>query len=366
MEKIVVAGVEIQFNDLSEQSQEKLYFQEKEKFEMEVVKSQYANIRRLLIKDEKTSSNTLDEIFKVETEIYGNAQNIVALWNHPNFEKNDEKRKTLATSDSWEIRKIATEDEESSSKLLNEMYRNEIQGEYNEEIIEAILYNPNFQMEKETLKVLAKSEEWDDRLEAAKYDGEETSSEFLNEMYRNEIQGEHDEDVILAILNNTKFQMEKETLKVLAKSKKWEDRLEAAKYDGEETSSEFLNEMYRNEIQGEGNDDVEDAILNNLIFKMEEETWNILAKSPYWQDRIRAAKEESASSEQLQKMYLTETEEKVLKAIELNLSQKISKTSTTLNAIQKRQILNVLKELKHSKKKKPLSQYLEQILEIIG
>ena len=305
MEKIVVAGVEIQFNDLSEQSQEKLYFQEKEKFEMEVVKSQYANIRRLLIKDEKTSSNTLDEIFKVETEIYGNAQNIVALWNHPNFEKNDEKRKTLATSDSWEIRKIATEDEESSSKLLNEMYRNEIQGEYNEEIIEAILYNPNFQMEKETLKVLAKS-------------------------------------------------------------KKWEDRLEAAKYDGEETSSEFLNEMYRNEIQGEGNDDVEDAILNNLIFKMEEETWNILAKSPYWQDRIRAAKEESASSEQLQKMYLTETEEKVLKAIELNLSQKISKTSTTLNAIQKRQILNVLKELKHSKKKKPLSQYLEQILEIIG
>lgn len=81
---------------------------------------------------------------------------------------------------------------------------------------------------------------------------------------------------------------------------------------------------------------------------------------------MRAAKEESASSEQLQKMYLTETNEEILKAIEDNLLQKISKTPTTLNAIQKRQIWNVLKELKHSKTRKPLSQYLEQILEIIG
>lgn len=43
-----IRGVEMQFNDFSEEVQEKLYLQDKMQFEADVAKSQYCNIRRLL------------------------------------------------------------------------------------------------------------------------------------------------------------------------------------------------------------------------------------------------------------------------------------------------------------------------------
>ena len=193
---------------------------------------------------------------------------------------------------------------------------------------------------------------------------EESSSKFLNEMLRNEVEGKKNLHVIKAIWTNSNFQMEKETLEVLAKSNDWHDRKMAAK--AKESSSKFLNEMLRNELQGEHDSNVINAILDNPNFQMEEETSRIPAKSTVKEYRKMVAKAKCISNETLQEMYLVETDEEILDIIELNLLRRSNITTTTLTTIQKRQIFEVLKEVKVSKNRIPLVNYLKQIFEIIG
>lgn len=246
MEKILVKGVEVQFNDLTEEMQEKLYLERKAEFEKEAAKSQYAEIRRLIINEDEIDLVVLDEAFNVETKIYGNEenQNLNLIWKHPKFEKNDDKRKILAESDNWSFRMLPAEDEGSSSEFLNQMLRDEIQNDCDRVVVDAIINNPNFKMEEETRKMLAKSDN-------------------------------------------------------------------------------------RNH-------------------------------------RIIAVKDEGSSEEFLENMFWKETDEDVLEAIEVKLLSKISKKSVTLNVVQKRNILKVLRSVKKDKKKQPLAEYVKEIVDIIG
>lgn len=71
MEKFVVNGVEVSFNDLSGRVQKEMYLKDKKKFAKDAIKSQHSLIRTLVLEDEETSSEVLDEGFKQETEMYG-------------------------------------------------------------------------------------------------------------------------------------------------------------------------------------------------------------------------------------------------------------------------------------------------------
>lgn len=427
MEKLLVNGVEIAFDDLSSKAQEKLYLQNKEKFQKEAIESKESGIRKLVVKDEECEVAILDEIFRIETEIYKDSGNLWLIWNHPKFQKTDEKKKKLLESDSAEIRKLLAQDKESSSEMLNKLLCNELQNETCSRayVVDTILDNPKFQVEEETLKVLSKSKYLDHQLYVAKR--EDVSSELLNEMLRDELQKEEIQsiDIKIVILKNPKLQMEEETLKLLSQSEDWEDRLKVAKC--KDTSSELLNKMFRIEIQNEEYQygAVEEAILNNPKLQMEEKTFKVLAKSENWDERLMAAKREDASSEFLndmlrnelhgeedddvinailnnskfnmddetrkvlvksdifdyhkmvienagtskqflEEMCLNETDRILLDMIEDELFSRISKNTVTLNVLQKKKILKLLKELRYSRKRKPLTKYLEKILEIIG
>lgn len=361
MEKMVLEGVELGFNDLSEQTQEKLYLQDKKKFQDDASKSQYASIRKLLIEDEECEPSILDEIFKVEIEIYKDIENLVQIWNHPKFEKTDEKRKVLAESSYWRIRIIAAEEEGSSSQLLNEMLRKEIENEPDEDVINAILNNQNFKMDIETFSLFANSEDEDYRAVAGSY---MEDSIRLNELLRSEVEGENYGSVIDAILENECFEMEEETLEVLAESDDETNREIAVK--SKKATSEFLNRILRDEVESIGACNVIKECMKNENFQMEEETLYVIEKEHDYDALTILAEDPNASQEWLEKIYLTETDGEVLEAAELNLLQKLHKSSIALNAVQKRKVLGVLKELKRSRKKKTLTKYLEEILEIIG
>ena len=302
MEKMILEGVELEFNDLSEQAQEKLYLQEKKKFQEDASKSQYASIRKLLIEDEECESSIIDEVFKIETEIYGCMRILEMIWKHPKFEKTDEKRKILAESDDVNIVCIVAKDEDVSSEFLNEMLRREVQGQNYEEVTEAIIQNSNFEIEEETIIVLANSDEWEDRLIAAE----------------------------------------------------------------KETDSSRLNEMLRKEVQGENDGDVTEAIIQNSNFEMEEETIRVLANSDEWEDRLIVARDKNVSEELLKEMYCNERDTNVREAIEDNLAEREFYKNVRLSFGQKAKIWRVLRKVRKSNHKYPLSKYLNEILEIVS
>ena len=319
MEKIMVQGVEIGFNDLTKEMQKKLYLQNKEMYSMDVAQSLYSNIRRLIAKDKKSSSSLLDKLFEIETKIYNFSciNNIKVIWKHPNFVKSDEKCNVLANSGNKELMVIVivgrkelfkSEDwrdrervviEETESAQLNKMLRKEIK-EYDHIFVKrAIHENPNFRIEEETIKVLFESENWWNRLLAV---GKETDSKKLNEMFRKEIEEYDNEDVKKAFWKNVNFKIEEETVKLLFKSKKCENRIIAAK---KEKNTLNLNEMLIKEVKGEDNNNVKDAIERNPNFKIQQETIKELFESKNWLNRLWAVGRET-DSKKLNEMLIKE------------------------------------------------------------
>lgn len=273
MEKIVFEGVELQFEDFSKEIQEKLYVQSREKFENHAAISQFAEIRRLVVKNEQTTSTALDEVFRVEMEKYEDFENVELLKQHPNFQLSDEKRKKIAEAEFWKIRILVAEDETSSSELLNQMLRDEIEFKNDSDVIEEILNNPNFKMEEQTREKLARSGNEEYRQIAAEHEG--SSAEFLNKMLKDEIECDEDSNVIEAILGNNNFKMDDNARRILAKSNDWEKRVLVA--EDSQTSSEILNQMIRDETKGKNDGDVIDAILENENFEMDDETRDLFA-----------------------------------------------------------------------------------------
>lgn len=318
-EKILVLGVEVEFNDLLESTQKKLYLQDKEKFEGYAAKSQFAKVRKLVIEDSQASSTNLDEIFAVETANYENITNLILLWNHPNFKKNDEKRRILVKG-SFDARRMLAEDKDSSSKFLNEMLQEELQGNEMFSIIEEIMNNKKFKMEDKTREMLAKAGHYPSKVLLAHYKG--NSSKFLNEILRTEMQNKNNREVIETIMSHENFKMEKETLEEMAINEANWVREIAAK--DKESSSELLNKMLRREIQLDNRiDSIMIAIIENENFEIEDDTLEMLYRLGY--EKYRKALARNASYELLKKMYAKEKEEKVLTVIEINLGLKLAK-----------------------------------------
>lgn len=189
------------------------------------------------------------------------------------YKKNKEELKEDAAKSNYVVIRKEIAIQEQSSEFLNRMIRDEIKRVKSINcVIEEIFKNPQFQIEEDTIETMAKSENWNYRKLAAE---KSISSEFLNRMLIDEIASEEDEDVINEILQNPLFKGENEILEILSKAVNWEYRKIAAE---KSTSSELLNKILREEIKEDEDPEVIKAVLTNKIFQIERETKEILEK----------------------------------------------------------------------------------------
>ena len=295
MEKLLLEGIEVQFSDFSKELQEKIYLKNKKNFQKDAANSQYEDVRRLLIEDNQTTDEILKQVLDKELKGQGCIFNIVCILNHPNFKQNEVILGKLAQSKKWKERQLAAR-LSNSSELLNEMFRKELDGD-DEDVKKVILDNPSFKADEVTIGKLAQSKYRENRLLAARLSN---SLKRLNEMLRKELDGDNEEDVKKAILYNPSFKTDEVTLGKFVQSNNWnwETRQRVAQLSN---SSEFLNEMLRNELNGYNNRNVEKAIWNNSSFKADEVTLDRFAQSKKWKERQLAA-ELSESFEFLNEM----------------------------------------------------------------
>ena len=206
MRKITVEGIEINFNDLTEEKQKEIYEKNKKKYKQDASKSKYYSIRLAVVENETDSSELLNIMMRAEIE--GDMDNIYlvgSIFKNKIFKIEEETIKILATSDVEVYRKKAAE-LSKDSKLLNQMLRNEVNGEQDDEVEEAIFDNEAFEIEEETIKILETSDFYGYRQKAA-----ELSKDVgrLLIMFERELNNGTFE-VLEAIVKNDLF--EKETL----------------------------------------------------------------------------------------------------------------------------------------------------------
>ena len=264
MKKITVEGIEINFNDLTEEKQKEIYEKNKKKYKQDASKSKYYSIRLAVVKNETDSSELLNIMMRDEMEKYGNNKDLVgSIFNNKIFKIEEETMKNLATSSDWRYRqKVAKASRDS--KLLNEMLRNEVNGDDDYDVENTIFENEIFEIEEETIKVLATAESWRNRAKAAELSKD---SKLLNEMLRNEVNGDDDYDVENTIFENEIFEIEEETIKVLATSDGWEYRQKAAELSKDVN---ILLEMFTSELKSDNRDGaVLEAIIENDLFEKE-------------------------------------------------------------------------------------------------
>lgn len=283
MGKITVEGTEINFNDLSKQKQEELYKNNKKEYKQFASKSIYYLIRIMVARDETESSELLNEMLRNEINNDQDDDVIDEIFANIIFEIEEDSIVALSKSEYRKYRKRAAE-LSKDSKFLNQMLRIELADWNDKDVINAIVNNYAFEIEEETIKIFAASDKWRNRQKAAKLSKD---SKFLNKMCRKEIKGEKDEDVENAIFNNKSFKIEEETIKDLAASIYSRHRKRAAEFSKD---SSFLNEMLRKEINGKNTEDVINAIINNDAFEIEEKTMQMVKASKYCNNRQVIAK----------------------------------------------------------------------------
>jgi len=310
MANIVVKETKVQFSDLTENAQKKLYLQAPSTFSKEASRSVYTSVQRLVVEEEETTSQILDEMLEIKLNNERCDSILPLIWEHPNFQKTDEKRQRLAKAKNEEICQIVAKDEDSSSQFLNQMLRDKMQEKMVLRTIVAILRNTKLQLEKETEEQFTKVKaNWKIKEEAVK---RIKSSSTLNQLYRKELDEynywENSEAVLDAIEKNENFQMEEEIREKLASSDNVIIRIRVAR--DKTSSSEFLNQMYRDEIEASCHEDIIlDAIEENENFQMEEETTEKMKKSCRWNFRNRVVNSAKSSSELLNEMFRNEVKD---------------------------------------------------------
>ncbi len=250
MKTMFLGGIEVRFNDFTEEAQKKFYEAKKDEFREDASKSQFASIRELVAKDETTSNKVLNEILK-EEGTGKNKQNfdvLKAIFAREDFTSTEENQKLCAKSSDWRIRLFIVKDENTSNELLNEILKEEVTNEDKQDtdVIDAIFAREDFTITEENRKLCAKSSEWEIRLLIVK--DKNTSSELLDEMFKEEVTNEdkQDPDVIAAIFKRKDFAITKENKKLCAKSSAWNIRLLIVK--DKNTSNELLNEILKEEV----------------------------------------------------------------------------------------------------------------------
>lgn len=302
MRKITVEGIEINFNDLTEQKQNELYQKNYKKYKEDASKSTYSAIRKKVVLDESESSEFLNRMLRNELNGQNDKDIINEIFKNDIFEIEKESIIALSTSEYWLNRERAVKLSKDSS-FLNQMLRNEVKYFSSNTVYNAIFENDIFEIEEETIETLALSEMPGYRLDAARLSKD---SKLLNQMLINEEEGDQNQSVENAIIDNKVFKIEERTLKCLAKSDDWRNRLKAAKLSKD---SKFLNKMLEAEVEEELNDeDVINEIFDNEFFEIEEETLEVLKTSDYEERRQKAA-ELLKDSNELIEMFINELKE---------------------------------------------------------
>lgn len=172
----------VSFNDLSEKAQKNMLLSDNSKQTLELaLYSEYPNIRRYALEQNEVTSEMLNNFLYSETEKTQEEYELVFY--HPNFEKNEQNLEILAFCDIPKIQarvaKLTT-----STDLLSSMTSID-----NEDVIENIITNPNYQKDTTDLYTLSKSSSWRVRMIPAE-DPEtpiDTLSIWLLEEYSDEV-----------------------------------------------------------------------------------------------------------------------------------------------------------------------------------
>ena len=100
MEELNVKGVKVEFDDLTEDAQRRLYLQNKELFVTDAANSLFFDIRMRVARDEKTPSSILNEMMRREVEEYGSmiirTNLITTIRSNKNFKIEEETKNALS------------------------------------------------------------------------------------------------------------------------------------------------------------------------------------------------------------------------------------------------------------------------------
>lgn len=104
-----------------------------------------------------------------------------SLWEHPNFQRTDEKREMLIKSPNPVALYVLVKDQETPSKLVNEVFEIALQSQKGWPTMEAIISHKNFQMEKSIIqKKMSEAKNISARIMVAR--DETVSKDILNKM----------------------------------------------------------------------------------------------------------------------------------------------------------------------------------------
>lgn len=358
MDNINMKGTIVEFCDLNEEAQRKLYEKQGATLAEEAIKSKYVSIRLIAIKDLSLGSEQLDKLF--EKELSNSEEKMIRyIYDHPNFKKTDEKRRRLLKAEKSEIRKIAICDKETTSEFLNELLLEDLKNGKDEYLrnIYSFKENPNFEMNEEvSIAIIKNTERISEITDMA--ENPKTSSRILNEIIRKWV----DESFSLIIdyaLRNPSLELEKETVIALSNSKEVHYRVIAA--ESELNPEDNLKKMLETETENGLFDVLIERIMSNQNLP-KTESLKILAKSPCLRYRKIAAQSQDTPTEELETMYMMEADEYIQKCIVKNLSSRIE--TSKLNFVQKYNIFLLLLKLRNGKI--PTIFCLKKILDIIS
>ncbi len=303
MKTMFLGGIEVRFNDFTEEAQKKFYEAKKDEFREDASKSQFASIRELVANDEETSNKVLNEILKEEVTNKDKQEPAVIadIFERKDFIITEENQKLCAKSSNWRIRLLRVKDENTSSEFLNEMLKEEVtnKDKQNLFVLKAILSRENFTITEENRKLCAKSSDLGTRLWIV--EDENTSNELLNEMFKEELTNKDKQEpaVIADIFERKDFTITKENRRLWVDSSNLRTRLWMVK--DENTSNEFLNEILEEEVTNEDKQNlfVLDAIFERKDFTITEEKQKLCAKSSKWYIRYLIVKDKNTSNELL-------------------------------------------------------------------
>ena len=279
MKTMFLEGIEVSFNDFTEETQIKFYEAKKDEFREDASRSQFELIRELVAKDETTSNKVLNEMLKEEvTNI--NKQNLdvfAAIFKRKDFAITKENQELCAKSSDEEIHLWIVKNKNTSNEFLNEILKEEVTNEdkQDEDVLAAIFAREDFAITEENRKLCAKSSAWNIRLWIVK--DENTSSELLDEILKEEVRDEYKQalDVLKAIFARENFTITEEKQRLCATNGYWKIRIWIVK--DKNTSNDFLNEILKEEVtdKDKQNPDVLANILKRADFAITEENKRI-------------------------------------------------------------------------------------------
>lgn len=221
------------------------------------------HVLEMIASDEETSNEILHQIF--EDKVLLDTPVIRKILENPNFKIDSEEMKVWAKSEKNILRAYVVGCKEASNEFLNKMLINEAINFGVKDVYNAILSNPNFKMSEVTWHFLENSEDWRYRRIAARYEG--ASSEFLKTMFFNELEeSRRDVDVFKAIIQNQNFEISDEVIQALFDNHIYCDVRQFIAVS-HKISEKLLAKVLYYEIANEKDEDVINAVLNNSKFR---------------------------------------------------------------------------------------------------